>query len=1553
MTHPMKTNISEDVFAGGGEMGSLMRSLDWSQTLLGPVSAWAQSLKTAVSIILNSHYPMFIWWGKEYANLYNDAYRPILGASKHPQFLGQSAKDCWAEIWDVVGLLADSVLNTGQPTWSDNLQLMMDRYGYLEETYFTFSYSPIRDETGGVGGVFCAVIETTERVIGERRLRTLRELASNIAATKTVAAAYSIVAETLAQNPADIPFALLYRVESAGKQARLVDTVGIAAGIATPEQIDLTQQTDPWHLTQVKQTKQAKRIHHLPAEMEINSASSALVVPIAESGKLELATIVVLGISPRRLFDDEYQGFFDLLINNIGTAIANADAYEAERQRAEALAELDRAKTTFFSNISHEFRTPLTLMLGPLEETLANPSGPLASDREKLEIAHRNSLRLLKLVNTLLDFSRIEAGRIQAEYQPTDLAILTADLAAVFRSAIEKAGIRYLVNCPPLPEMVYVDQQMWEKIVLNLLSNAFKFTFAGEIFLELRYCQDHVELEVRDTGTGIPAAELPRIFERFHRVPAAKGRTYEGTGIGLSLVQELVKLHNGTITVNSIVNRGTSFIISIPTGCDHLPSDRIPRNTTTSTPPSTIQASDTYVAEALRWLPKEAGGQRSRGAGANLLGTDVSSLGQARGQGSRGAERDFPPLPLRSSAPPPNSPRILLVDDNADMRDYVQRLLSLRYEVEAVGDGLAALASVRQKMPDIVLTDIMMPKLDGFGLVRELRADPQTKALPIILLSARAEEESCVAGLDAGADDYLIKPFSARELLARVDSNLKMAKIRQEVAHYEQRLRLEAEAARNQVATILESITDAFVAFDREWRYTYVNEQATKLLQKTREQLLGKHVWQEVFPEIVGHVVYQELHRAINEQVAVVLEEFLEPLGMWQEIHAYPSLDGLAVYFRDITERKSSELALRESEEKFRNIIQTANEGIWLINKNAQTLYVNDQMAAMLGYAARDIIGSSVVEFCFPENVSSVQQRIDRNLDGHVDQFDFRFRRQDGQELFVLACTSPMRDGQGNIIGALGMFTNVTDRKQAESALRQSEERYRSLVAATSAVVWITDRLGAFIDLQPSWSEYTGQSWNEYAGWGWLQMIHPDDQERIQRQWQQALTEKTYYETEARLWHHATGEYRYIIARAVPVLNADGSVREWIGTDTDIHEQQAALRERKQVEEERNSLLSREQAARAQAEEANRVKDEFLAILSHELRSPLNPILGWARLLQTQKLNAAKTAEALATIERNAKLQTQLIDDLLDVSRILRGKLNLNVVPVDLSFVIESAIETMQTAAAAKSIVIKTQLEPVGQVAGDSARLQQIVWNLLSNAIKFTPDDGQVSIQLQRVGKYAQITVNDTGKGIEPEFLPYVFDYFRQADASITRKFGGLGLGLAIVRHLVELHGGKVTAASPGEGNGATFTVMLPLLPIQQQNQQSQSTHAVLDLTGVCVLVVEDDNDSREFLVFALEQYGATVIAAENAEAGFEILQQFQPDVLISDIGMPVEDGYSLIRRIRKLAAQQGGIPAIALTAYAKNEDSEQALAAGFQKHLPKPIEPAQLATAVVSLLVQ
>ncbi|MEG4352708.1 ATP-binding protein [Microcoleus sp. LAD1_D3] len=393
---------------------------------------------------------------------------------------------------------------------------------------------------------------------------------------------------------------------------------------------------------------------------------------------------------------------------------------------------------------------------------------------------------------------------------------------------------------------------------------------------------------------------------------------------------------------------------------------------------------------------------------------------------------------------------------------------------------------------------------------------------------------------------------------------------------------------------------------------------------------------------------------------------------------------------------------------------------------------------------------------------------------------------------------------------------------------------------------------------------------------------------------------------------------------------------------------------------ENTRLYEAQQLARTQAESANRIKDEFLAVLSHELRSPLNPILGWTRLLRERKLDEKATDRALATIERNAKLQTQLIEDLLDVSRILQGKLSLNVCPVNLPSIIKAAMETVRLAAEAKSIEIQMRFKPgIGQVSGDSTRLQQVVWNLLSNAVKFTPMGGQIEITLEQIGSEAQIQVSDTGTGISPDFLPHVFEYFRQADSTTTRKFGGLGLGLAIVRQLVELHGGTVAVDSPGEGQGAIFTVRLPLrresaTPKDEAATTNSCTTVsdTLPLANIRVLIVDDEADSRDFLAFVLEQAGAEVTAAASASAALQILSQSKQDILISDIGMPEMDGYMFMRQVRSLESEQeNNIPAIALTAYAGEINQQQALAAGFQRHITKPVAPETLVQEIENMV--
>ncbi|OKH37822.1 hypothetical protein NIES2119_11745 [[Phormidium ambiguum] IAM M-71] len=448
--------------------------------------------------------------------------------------------------------------------------------------------------------------------------------------------------------------------------------------------------------------------------------------------------------------------------------VREQSAREQERQRAESLAELDRAKTLFFSNISHEFRTPLTLSLAPLQDVLSDRTHPLDPiHRERLELVHRNNLRLLKLVNTLLDFSRIEAGRIEAVYEPTDLATYTAELASVFRSAIERAGLQLIVDCPPLPEPVFVDRQMWEKIVLNLLSNAFKFTFEGKIRVSLHSTDSNQAiLQVQDTGTGIAPEHLPHLFERFYQIRSTQARTHEGSGIGLALVHELVRLHGGTIDVSSIVGQGTCFAIALPFGTDHLQSDRIAyeQENRLNQVASTAMGATAYVAEAERWLPTIPP-QPPLERGENLVKFPLikGDLG-----GSSQSKTDS------------TSARVLLVDDNADMREYLTHILSEYVQIEAVADGATALAIAQERVPDLILSDVMMPGLDGFELLEALRADPRTREVPIILLSARAGGDAIAEGLQAGADDYLIKPFSAQELISRVTTHLQMAQLRGE-----------------------------------------------------------------------------------------------------------------------------------------------------------------------------------------------------------------------------------------------------------------------------------------------------------------------------------------------------------------------------------------------------------------------------------------------------------------------------------------------------------------------------------------------------------------------------------------------------------------------------------------------------------------------------------------------------------------------------------------------------------------------------------------------------
>jgi signal transduction histidine kinase/DNA-binding response OmpR family regulator len=780
-----------DPLAGGGELGALMRAYDWRSSPLGPPASWPQSLKTAVRIMLTSRQPMWLGWGPELTYLYNDAYRSIIGG-KHPWALGQPVEEVWRELRDQIGPMLATAMGGVEGTYVEAQQLIMERNGYPEETYYTFSYSPVPDDEGEPGGIICANTDDTQRVIGQRQLTLLGALAAETADARTPREACERAAAVLGRIPNDAPFAVIYMADHPGAEMALIGASGVASGHpAAPARLEAGSDV-PWPIGQAFRSGApvlvkdagARFDQLLPSGPWSRPPSQAVVLPIEPVGESGPCGALVVGLNPFRLYDESYDGFLKLVAGQITTAVTNATAYEEERRRAEALAELDRAKTLFFSNVSHEFRTPLTLMLGPLEDVLAKPDDDVLPDNRRLvETAHRNGQRLLKLVNNLLDFSRIEAGRVKAAFEPLDLAAFTAELASSFRSATDRAGLRLEVDAPPLPQPVYVDREMWEKVVLNLVSNAFKFTLEGAITVAVRPAPegDGVEVEVRDTGVGVPPEELPRLFERFHRVEGARGRTVEGSGIGLALVSELVRLHGGRIEVESRPGVGTAFRIRLPYGATHLAGEQVRPAAEPGVGPVRALA---FVDEALRWLPGEAAG-----APWPVSGEIVGEAAETPPAAAAGA-------------------RVLLADDNADMRAYLARLLTARgYRVTAVADGRAALEAARQAAPDLILTDVMMPDLDGFALLQAVRKSPELADIPVILLSARAGEEARVEGMNAGADDYLVKPFSARELLARVSANLQLAGMRREAA---EALREEARALEllNQVGSAVAAELD-------------------------------------------------------------------------------------------------------------------------------------------------------------------------------------------------------------------------------------------------------------------------------------------------------------------------------------------------------------------------------------------------------------------------------------------------------------------------------------------------------------------------------------------------------------------------------------------------------------------------------------------------------------------------------------------------------------------------------------------------------------------------
>ena len=1237
--------------AGGGEVGLRMRNFDWQATNLGPPQHWPQSLKTIVRVMLDSRYAMWMAWGPELTFFCNDAYLPTVGI-KRDWVLGARSDEVWREIWPDIGPRIQHVLVNGQATWDEGLLLFLQRSGFSEETYHTFSYSPVYDDASRIAGMLCVVTEVTDRIIGERRLRVLRDLAAQAVGVETVPDSCQHAIQVLAQHPADVPFSALYLMsaDGAGLQRSAVSRELPADWF--PESLPLSD--SDWKLGG-QQGHLSRRVLALPrlglqisAGIWPDPVPQAVILPLKSTAHERPLGFLIAGVSPRRMFDEPYSSFLDLVASQIASAIANARAHETERERTSALAEIDRAKTLFFSNVSHEFRTPLTLMLGPVEDMTTDVQVP-EQTRSRLQVVHRNSLRLLKLVNSLLEFSRIEAGRVQASFEPTDLALLTRDLVSTFSSALELAGLSFTQQLPSLPDPVYVDRDMWERIVLNLLSNAFKYTLQGEIEVRLSQLVGHVQLSVRDTGIGIPPEAIPRLFNRFYRVEGAQGRNHEGTGIGLALVHELVRMHGGTVSVESEVGRGTTFTVQLPLGRAHLPAERVIAARPQRAGP---RAAREYVQEALRWLPA---------AQAHDTGIFLR-----RSEGA--LARNIQPAGVMA--------RVLIADDNADMRSYIRELLEGQYSVETVSDGEAALESARRAVPGLIVSDIMMPRLDGFQLLRALRADPELRDVPVILLSARAGEEAVIEGLQAMADDYLVKPFSARELLARVGAQLQLAASRRDAAAREQALRLQAEALLN------ESPLGVFVVGD-DFRIREANPTAQRVL------------------------------------------------------HNLPPLIGL-----DFT---------------------TFAQELW------------------------------------PPQ--------------YAEQMITQFRH-------TMASGVPYREPQRN----------------------------------------------------------------EHGGAAKL-----------------------------------AGYYEWRISRIPLPENRYGVVCYF--TDVSAH-----------VE------------ARLALEAADRQKNEFLAMLAHELRNPLAPIRNAGEILSRTLPMDSNAHAIIGMVRRQVGQLTRLVDDLLDVSRITQGRVELKREPLELGAVISQAVEMVEPLFREH----QHEVEVVSRhralfVDGDMTRLVQSLVNVLTNATKYTDPGGRIRVHSYAANRHAVVEISDNGAGIPPELLPRVFELFVQGDRTLDRSLGGLGIGLSVARRLIQMHGGELTAASPGPGQGSTFTLRLPRIERASSLGEERPPPASPPKR---VLVVDDNVDAADSLALVLELDGHTCESVYSAREALARAAEFNPDVILLDIGLPEMNGYEVARRLRELPALRA-TRLIALTGYGQTEDLHRARDAGFDDHLVKPVDFATLGRCV------
>jgi len=1479
--------------AGGGELGGLIREYDWAGNPLGPPVGWPQSLKTAVRIMLTSRQPIWIGWGPELIYLYNDAYKSIIGG-KHPRALGKPTKEVWKEIWTDIGPLLDTAMGGVEGTYVEEQLLLMERNGYPEETYYTFSYSPIPDDDGTPGGIICANTADTDRVIGERQVALLRELAARTVDSRSWEDACRQSLSALGTNPRDVNFALLYVVHPGSAEATLAGQKGLPAGHSAIREtlrfgdgsswpIDGLSPDQPPRLVDLVEVFSAP----VPGRIWDRPTTTAAIVPVPATRETGRAGFLIVGLSPYRLFDASYAEFLKLAAAQIAVAIASADAYQEERRRVEALAELDRAKTAFFSNVSHEFRTPLTLMLGPLEEVLKGDQSAEEA-RQHAELAHRNGNRLLRLVNSLLDFSRIEAGRVQAAYRPTDLSQFSGDIAASFRSAIEKAGLELVLECEPLPQPVHVDREMWEKILLNLLSNAFKFTFEGRISVSVHPSPDGQAalVQVRDSGIGIAENEIPLLFERFHRVKGAQSRSFEGSGIGLALVQELVRLHGGEVEVESTVGQGTSFTITLPFGHAHLPQAQVMAGDDLS---AEVARAQEYVDEALAWLPDPLLSEREGAAG-----TSGASGGALQADRS-GAGR-----------------RIVLADDNADMRSYVGRLLmSQGYQVVPVADGEAAVAAVRRDKPDLVLSDVMMPGLDGFGVLRALRGDATTAGIPIILLSARAGEEAKVEGLEAGADDYLVKPFAARELLARVGANIQMAALRREASRAifesEQKFlmtrdRLALALSTGRVAVFEWTVDSDKLAISGPLAEVFgIRQQDAEQGLPLADFVAGiepedrDRVMAAIAHSIATGAPYQEEYRVIGSGTAhvVMARGRMETGG-----DGTRRMVGVVI---DITEAKSAENEIRES--------RAALEVIGRASAAVSGDLDHERLVQTITDACVAVTGAEFGAFFYNVVDEAGESYMLYSLSGVPREAFAKFPMPRNTAIF-----EPTFSGTGIVLSEDITRDPRYGRSAPYHGMPEGHLPVRSYLA-----VPVRSRNGEVLG-----GLFLGHS--RPAVFGELA------KDRVMGLASQA---------------------------AVAMDNA----RLFEEKERELEQRRKAEASLKALNETLEQRVASEVEERSKAEEALRQAQKMEAVgqltggVAHDFNNLLTVIIGG--LETVRRAGPAETGRVQRAVDmalQGAQRAASLTARLLAFSR----RQPLAPKPLDLNALVRDMTELLHRTLG-EQIELEGVLAPrLWAIEADQNQLESALLNLAVNARDAMPAGGKLTIETTNTaldesyaavdsevkpGQYVAICVSDSGHGMSPETLVRVFEPF-----FTTKEVGrGTGLGLSMVYGFVKQSGGHVTIYSE-EAQGTTVKMYFPrFLGTTAHADDSNALAVPTSSDGEVVLVVEDNEDVRSYSSMVLRELGYRVLEASESEAALAILRgPARIDLLFTDVVLPGRSGRVLADMAWEL---RPALKILFTTGYSRNAIVHQGrLDAGVQL-ITKPFTFEQLAARVRDVL--